>query len=228
MKNNICVISWLLGAMLISCLLPTEASGQYRPTIDVQEWPSGKVVLTSGDTIYGPVTFYRTEEVISVLNEDGTKSSYSPVNVQYFVAQEEPSGRAYTFRSLPWDLGRGYTDFKKPTFFEQLNQGDFTLIMREEYTQKDASRAEMLYAHNAMYGSEYYVPGSEWVDQIKGLYYIMLPDGEIVTLRNVRRDLHQLFGNKSREVKRFVKEKKLSYEKQHQLIAIVNFYNSLK
>ncbi|WP_266202542.1 hypothetical protein [Pontibacter kalidii] len=225
MKNNIYLTSWLLCVMLIICLLPIGASGQYRPTVDVQEWPSGKVVLTSGDTIYGPVTFYRAQEVVSVINEDGTKSSFSPVNVQYFVAQEEPSGRSYTFRSLPWDLGRDHTGFKKPTFFEQLNQGTFTLIMREEYVHRDASP---LYAHNALYDSEYYVPGSEWIDQIKGLYYIMLPDGEIVTLRNVRKDLQQLFGSKSREVKKFVKEKRLTYEKQHQLIAIVNFYNSLK
>lgn len=228
MKNHTFFNTWLCCFLLFVGLLPVETLGQYRPNIDVQEWPSGKVVLTSGDTIYGPITYYHSQEVISVLNEDGTKSSFSPVNVQYFIAQEEPSGRPYTFKSLMWDMGRHYTDFKKPTFFEQLNQGAFTLIMREEYIQKDNSRTSPFYANNAMYGSNYNVPGSEWLDQIRGLYYIMLPDGEIVTLRNVRKDLHRLFGSKSREVKKFVKEHKLGYEKPHQLIAIVNYYNSLK
>lgn len=162
------------------------------------------------------------------MNGDGTKSSFSPVNVQYFIGQEQPSGRSYTFRSLQWDLGRDFTDFKKPTFFEQLNQGTYTLIMREDYVRKDVASTSPLYAQNAMHGSNYYVPGSEWLDQIKGLFYILLPDGEIITLRNVRKDLHQLFGSKSKEVKKFARERNLGYEKQHQLIAIVNYYNSLK
>lgn len=227
MKNNIYLTTCLICFCLIICLLPNTVEGQYRPAVDIQEWPSGKVVLTSGDTIYGPITFYRTQDVVSVLHDDGTKSCFAPVNVQYFIAQEEPSGRSYTFRSLMWNLGKDYSDFKKPTFFEQLNQGRYTLIMREEYVYQDASRTSPLYAYNAMPDSDLYVPGSEWMDQIKGLYYVMLPDGEILTLRNVRKDLHQLFGNKSKEVKKFVRDRKLTYEKPHQVIAIVNYYNSL-
>ncbi|AKD01897.1 hypothetical protein POKO110462_10380 [Pontibacter korlensis] len=227
MKNNTFAAVLLLITSLSVYLLPRDVDAQYRPSIDVQEWPSGKVVLTSGDTIFGPITFYRTQEVVSVQNEDGTRSSFTPVNVQYFIAQEEPSGRSYTFRSLMWDMGRDYSDFKKPTFFEELNQGSYTLIMREDYIRKDPSRMSPLYANNAAYGSEYYVPGSEWIDQIKALYYVLLPNGEIVTLRNVRKDLHALFGNKSREVRKFVRERNLSYEKPHQLMSIISFYNSL-
>ncbi|WP_276496837.1 hypothetical protein [Pontibacter litorisediminis] len=228
MKNKILSNTYLYFGSLLFCLLSVEAFAQYRPEIDIQEWPSGKVVLTSGDTIYGPITFYRTKEVVSVLNDDGTKSTFSPVNVQYFIGQEEPSGRPYTFRSLMWNLGRDYSDFKKPTFFEQLNQGHFTLMMREEYVRKNTSRSNLLYAHNAIYDSQYYVPGSEWADQIKGLYYILLPDGQVITLRNARKDLYRLFGNKSRQVRKYVREKHLSYEKPHQMMAIVNYYNSLK
>lgn len=228
MKNHTLLLALFSFLLLLFCLPPTEVHAQYRPSIDVQEWPSGKVVLVSGDTIYGPITFYRTEDIVSVLHEDGSKSLYAPVNVQYFVAQEEPSGRAYTFLSLMWNLGRDYTDFKKPTFFEQLNQGTLKLIMREEYLRKDMSVTSPMYASTHLYTSESYVPGSEWVEYIKPLYYIELPDGEIVTLRNVKRDLNRLFGNKSREVRKYINEKRLTYEKPHHLMAIVNYYNSLK
>ncbi|MDX5438528.1 MAG: hypothetical protein LPK03_15095, partial [Pontibacter sp.] len=84
MKNFIKTITLLLFLSAICLITSSDAMAQFRPSIDVQEWPSGKIVLTSGDTLYGPVTFYRTQEVINVQNEDGTISSFSPVNVQYF------------------------------------------------------------------------------------------------------------------------------------------------
>lgn len=201
-----------------------NAFAQYRTEIDVQEWPAGKVVLTNGDTIYGPLTYHRTQEVVYVHNEeDGLISAFAPVNVQYFVAQEHPSNRPYTFRTLMWDLGRDYSDFKKPTFFEQLNQGPLTLVMRETYVRRDVH-----YASRQAYNNPYFYPmGNNHVDQIEELYYVLLPDGEVVTLRNVRKDLHKLFGDKSRQVKKFIKSRRLDYEKPHEMVAIVNYFNSL-
>ena len=212
--------------VLAAIVLSPDVSAQIRTKIDVQQWPAGKVVLTSGDTIYGPLTYHRTEEIVNVLNEDGTISAFSPVNVQYFVAQEKPSNRPYIFRTLMWDMGRDYTGFKKPTFFEQLNQGPLTLIMREgQVLRRDVSDVGRQGYHNASY---IYPVTDAYVDQVTPLYYVLLPDGEIVTLRHVRKDLHKLFGNKSREVRKYVRKKKLDYRKPHQLIAIINYFNSLQ
>ncbi|ARS36139.1 hypothetical protein [Pontibacter actiniarum] len=226
MKNKTTTLAFTAALAFITAILPQMAQAQFRSAIDVQEWPSGKIVLATGDTIYGPVTFHRSQEVINVQNEDGSLSSFSPVNVQYFVAQEQPSGRAYTFRSLMWDMGRDYSDFKKPTFFEQLNQGPLTLIMRESYVHKDSRGTSPYSSQGYLYDSNYYAPGSEWLSQIKELYYVMLPDGEIVTLRNVRKDLHKLFGKRAKQMKKYVKEHKLSYEKPHHVVAIVNYFNA--
>ncbi|WP_460924391.1 hypothetical protein [Pontibacter brevis] len=224
MKKSLTMLAQMVYVVFAVIGHSLDATAQYRPEVDVQEWPSGKVVLTSGDTIYGPLTLYRTQEVINVHNEDGTISAFSPVNVQYFVAQEHPSNRAYIFRSLMWDLGRDYSDFKKPTFFEQLNQGTLSLFMRETYVRRDAQYAG---THGYYSDPTLYPMGNNYLDQVHELYYVLLPDGEVVTLRNVRRDLHKLFGKKSRQVKKFVKEKKLDYKKPHELIAIVNHFNSL-
>lgn len=224
MKKNLTMLAQVVCVVIAVMVHSLNATAQYRAEIDVQNWPAGKVVLTTGDTIYGPLTFHRTQEVINVHNEDGTISSFSPVNVQYFVAQEMPSNRSYTFRTLMWNLGRDYSDFKKPTFFEQLNQGPLSLIMREAYVRRDVH-----YASNQIYANNpnLYQPGDGYIDQVTGLYYALLPDGEIVTLRNVRKDLHRLFGKKSKQVKKFVRSKKLDYSKPHELIAIVNYFNSL-
>lgn len=226
MKNKTTILCTVCLLIFLWVFEVTVAEAQRRSAIDVQEWPTGKVVLTSGDTLYGALTYYRTQDIVSIEQEDGSLASLSPVNVAYFVAQEMPSGRSYTFRTLQWDMGRPYSDFKKPTFFEELNRGSLTLVKRETYVRRDV---------NNMRGNGngyYYDPNfnnseNVWTDQVKELYYILLPDGEIICLRNLRKDLHSLFGNKSKDVKMFVKQNKLDYEKPHELIAIVNYFNAL-
>jgi hypothetical protein len=200
---------------------------QQRMEIDVQQWPTGKVVLTSGDTIYGPLAFYRSEDVVNVQNTDGTISAFSPVNVQYFVAQEQPSGRSYFFKTLMWDMGRDYTNFKKPTFFEQLNQGGLTLMMREAYINRHNNYSNSFYGQRYYYDPYFYPTGYQPTQVIKELYYVLLPNGEVVTLRHVRKDLHKLFGKKSRAVKKYVKDHRLDYERPHELVSIINYFNSL-
>ena len=218
----------MIGLLVGICagFWPSITNAQYRPSIDVQEWPKGKVVLTSGDTLYGALTYYRTQEIVNVQHSDGSVSAVSPVNVEYFVAQEMPSGRSHIFRTLNWDMGREYSDFKKPTFFEELNQGALTLVMRETYVRRDANNSRGL-SGNYLYDPTFYNSTSQWMDQVKELYYILLPNGDIVSLRNVRKDLHTLFGEKSKEVKSYVKQNRLEYEKPHELIAIVNYFNTL-
>jgi hypothetical protein len=222
-----------IGVRMISVVaaivgISSYAYPQYRSEIDVQQWPAGKVVLMSGDTIYGPLTFFRTEDVVNIQNSDGTVSAFSPVNVQYFVTQEQPSGRTLVFRTLLWDMGRDYNKFKKPTFFEQLNQGPFTLLMREAYTGGANNYANGPYGQQ-QYNNPYYYPmGSQTVEVVKELYYVLLPDGNVVTLRNVRKDLHRLFGAKSKQVKSYAKVHHLEYERPHELIAIVNYFNMLQ
>lgn len=218
----------MIGLLVGICagFWPSVTNAQYRPTIDVQEWPKGKVVLTSGDTLYGALTYYRTQEIVNVQHSDGSVSAVSPVNVEYFVAQEMPSGRSHLFRTLNWDMGREYSNFKKPTFFEELNKGPLTLVVRETYVRRDANYSRGL-SDTYLYDPAFYNSTSQWMEQVKELYYILLPNGDIVALRNVRKDLHTLFGDRSREVKSYVRQNKLEYEKPHELIAIVNYFNTL-
>jgi hypothetical protein len=161
-----------------------------------------------------------------VQHSDGSFTCLSPVNVEYFVAQEMPSGRSQVFKTLRWDMGREHSDFKKPTFFEELNSGTLTLIKREAYVRREASNSRGL-ASNDIFNQPSDSGDSQWRDQVKELYYVLLPDGNIIYLKNIRKDLHSLFGNKSRDIKSYVKQNKLEYDKSHELIAIVNYFNAL-
>lgn len=217
----------MLGVLVAAVGVSLNAWGQQSAGLEVQQWPEGEVVLTNGDIIYGPLALYRAQDVVSVQNEDGSISSYSPVHVQYFVAQDQPSGRAYLFRTMPRDMGRTYSDFKKPIFFEQLNQGPLTLMRREVPMNPESNNTTSLYGRNSYAAPGSYPVGYAATEQTQEIYYMLQPNGEIVTLQNVRRDLHKLFGKKSGKVKAYVKEHCLDYDRPYMLIAIVNHFNSL-
>lgn len=81
--------------------------------IDVQEWESGVVILITGDTVSGAIAYHCKEDVIEVLKEDKSISTFSPVNVSYFVVNNNAMGEQQTFKTLYWDQGKTNSDFKK-------------------------------------------------------------------------------------------------------------------
>ncbi|MCC9166175.1 hypothetical protein [Pontibacter harenae] len=217
-------LSLLLGILFM--FTSDEAAAQLRSRIDVQEWPNGMVVLTTGDTLRGPIAFYRKDDVINVLHSDGTVSALSPVNVQYFIAQDSFKDQPHVFVSLMWDQGKDYSNFKRPTFFEQLSPGNVTLVMREAYVQRDISRSSRLLA-SSYYYDPYYYSGSQMTEEVRELYYLLMPDGNVLTLRKTKRDLLRAFGNKASQVKTFVKNERLSYDRPTDLVSILEYYNGL-
>jgi hypothetical protein len=216
---------YLLGIVLLLIgFWPTKASGQYRDTFENHEWLYGKVYLTSGDSLQGPVVYHPALDVVQIASEDGTVSSLSPVNVSHFTVAGVYRDKPQLFRALFWNQGKQHDDFKKPMFFEQVCSGKLVLIRRftgimpinkEAASMKESSQ-RVYYPH--FIGTP---------EEIQEDYYALLPDGEIVQLRNRRRNLQQLFGDKSGQVKRYVKTEKLDYNNPKQLIAIVDYFNTL-
>ncbi len=213
------ITSLIIVCLCCALMLPGLIQAQQLNALDAQEWPKGKVVLVSGDTIYGALSYYRTQDIVNVHHQDGTLSSFSPVNVQYFIAQELPSGRSYTFRTLYWDMGRANSDFKKPTFFEELNRGMVMLLVRESFVYKNGTTPNLINGNPYQY--------SDVNDQVIQQYFLLLPNNKIVTLRNLRKDLYSLFGNKSKDVKSYIKLNRLDFEKRHELVAIINYFNTI-
>ncbi|WP_461491657.1 hypothetical protein [Pontibacter sp. HJ8] len=210
----------LMVTLVLSFYLPLQVYGQLRELYEAEEWHYGKIVLATGDSLFGSVMYHPIQDVVQVESNDGAISSFSPVNVSHFVVRDKYNGRPQIFRSLFWNLGRVNTDFKKPVFFEQLNNGTISLIKRQAGVRK----SDM--------GNGNYVDESDpqWYDtseEVKESYYALLPDGEIVALRNIRRDLLRLFGKKANTVKQFVRSNELDFNKPHELVMIVNYFNTL-
>ncbi|MBJ6118656.1 hypothetical protein JAO76_10660 [Pontibacter sp. BT310] len=212
----------------VICLLSSTAlKAQTREAIDVQIWPRGEVTLTSGEVLKGVVTYYRSQDIITVSLADNTLSSLSPVNVAKFEVSNAYSNRRHLFKSIYWDQGDEHTDFKKPTFFEQIMEGNITLLMRESYNKRivDSHLASMM--ENRTTDPLGYPIQGIYYDQIKPLFYVMNPAGEIKVIQQTRKDFLLYCGKKAPVIKSFVRKNRLNFDQPSDFIAIVNYYNTL-
>lgn len=217
-------ISVLVSAGLLCCF---TCSAQTRGDIDVQYWPKGTVKLTTGEVLEGFVTFYRSQDIITVMLPDSTLSSLTPVNVEQFEVTDGLGTRNHIFRTIYWDQGKDYSDFKIPTFFEQVLHGKVTLLMKETYNSRglDPFLAEV--SEGSAYDPLGYPTNGQFADQIKPHFYVLQPDGKVVQLQKIRKDFLQYCGKKATLIKSFARKQKLSFELPHEFVTIVNYYNTL-
>ncbi|CAN5913352.1 hypothetical protein BH24BAC1_BH24BAC1_17160 [soil metagenome] len=207
-------------------LLPAQAQGAL-----ISEWPRGMVVLNDGDTIRGPLTYYRAEDLIQVQAPDGSVQAFAPVNVYAFTVSSGRNARRQVFRTHMWNRGKDYSDFKSPAFFEQLSrEGQYSLVKRESVVRRDMNQ-EMMF-RRGMYRYDPYMMGApmmgpRFVEQVKDHFFLLSPDGKIQALRNPKKDLLSAFDDKSRQVKSFIKENNITFTTSQDLIRVIAFYNSL-
>ena len=214
----------LFVSFLFTLYLPAMAQ-----RVDIQEWPKGRIVLTSGDTLHGPITYHRTEDIIRVSLPDGSIQAFAPVNVSSFTVTDERSRIWQTFKPYLWNRGNDYSDYKAPAFFELLTEGRYTLVKREILTTRSQNYGPMYAGYNRYYDPYGYGYGNmRQQTVVQDLFYINNPKGDIIALRNPKRDLDDLFGSKAREMKEFVKRNNLEYDNARDLARIVSHFNGLQ
>lgn len=255
--------SALGGVLLVPALLLIAhgaTHAQANGTGFVQNFAGGTVLLASGDTIEGPITFHRSEDVILVTMPDQTVSTLAAVAVQSFAVKGEqgnnlrqydnfytarqgyyhgnpgynrPAGRRVLdagqvriFRVYRWNRGNDYSDFRSPAFFEQISGGPNVLLRRETLIQRP-----MNYASPYGYGMGAYGMGMPrtigYYTDVKDAFYLGLPDGNVLSLRNPKKDLLNAFRQQSKLIDKYAKENQLDYTKAQDLAYIINYANSL-
>jgi hypothetical protein len=200
-------------------------SGQAQNAFELT-WRTGEVILTSGDTVSGEITLRHPEDVVKVVRQDGSINAFSPVNVKVFDVMDEqnigifrsgsgPQQFRRTYQTLFWNHDKGYSNFKSPAFFVILKPGNYSLLMRET-KERQYDNSNNAYAGQAVA-----------VEKIEEQYYLLMPNQEIKSLRNPRKDLPNLFPTKSKEIIAYAREKGLSFTDPDELSKIVEYCNSL-
>ena len=193
--------------------------------VDIQEWAKGRVILTSGDTLTGPVTYHRTEDIVRVTLPDGSIQAFAPVNVASFSVSD---GRfSQTFKPYMWNRDNDYSDYKAPAFFEQLNEGRYSLVKRETVVRRNLNSGPIYAGYGRYYDPYGYGNSSRYVNQVQDLFYLNTPDNKIVSLRRPKRDLEEVFGRKNKEMKSFIAANRLDYDNARDLVLIVSHFNEI-
>ena len=220
---------FLVRLVLVIGLTLTSFYAVFAQQVDNQEWPKGRIVLTSGDTLFGPITYHRSEDIIRVTLANGSVQAFAPVNVSSFTVTDAQNRFSQTFRPYMWNHDNDYSDYLAPAFFEVLSEGEYALVKREELTTRNVNYGPM-YAgagrYYNPYGYGYGGPRSQTI--VLDLFYVYTPKQQIRALRNPKRDLETLFGDKGKEMKQYIKTNKLEYDNARDLAVIIGQFNRLQ
>ncbi|MCA8830033.1 hypothetical protein [Hymenobacter pini] len=253
----------IFGFLLL--LLPVAAQAQRGGEGFTQQFNRGSVLLSTGDTLSGPVMLHRTEETLTMSLADNTVRTLPAVNVQSFAVQGERYDRSrerfyyddfyamrqgyyygnplYTmpaprrrerpdtalvrvFRTYRWNRGNDYSDFRAPGFFEQLSSGPIILLRREGLVQRPINSGVGPYGYG---GYGYGMPSRTvgYYTDVQDSFFLGLPNGNVVTLRNPKKDVLAYFRDTSRRIEQYAKDNKLSFTDARELAYIINYANSL-
>ncbi|PJJ60218.1 hypothetical protein [Hymenobacter chitinivorans] len=257
-------LRYSLGIVLVAVGLSlgatTPAAAQQRANF-TQEFGGSTVLLTTGDTLRGPLALHRNEDVIRLTMPDNTVNTLSAVAVQSFAVKGQQADRrnyyddfydarsgyyygspyynmpprprrervdtslVRVFRTYRWNHDNDYSDFKSPAFFEQLSGGPNILLRREALVERAVNNGPMYggYGYNP-----YGVPRTSYYREIKDAFYLGLPSGNVLPLRNPKKDLLAAFRQQAKQIEQYAKDNKLDFSDPRELAFIVNYANSLQ
>lgn len=246
-------------------LLPLTTQAQRSGKGFTQQFNRATVLLSTGDTIAGPLALHRSEEMLTMTLPDNTVRTLPAISVQsfavqgerydrsreryyyddfysmrqgyyygnpYFTSQPRPLRRerpdttlVRVFRTYRWNRDNDYSDFRAPGFFEQLSGGPIILLRREGLVERPIT-------YNGPYGYGGYGGGMTgrtmgYYTDVKDNFYLGLPNGNVLSLRNPKKDLLNYFQTHARQIEQYAKQNKLNFTEARELAFLVNYANSL-
>lgn len=199
--------------------------------LNKHDWSVGEVILTDGDTLKGGVSYYFHKELIQVKDIDGLIRTFSPVNVARFRVFNEQRQEFQTFRPFLYAPNPEEPTFKTPTFFEVVTEGKYTLIKRSSYVIRNLDPIPA-YTTRGQYYEPYPVTrktsdlNSYQLARLNA-YYLYTPENEIIPLRHPKKNLEELYRDKSAPMKAFIRRRNLSYKNPVALTHVVQYFNHL-
>jgi hypothetical protein len=196
---------------LFLTILAHQVSAQTFPS---EIWHEGRVVLIDNQEFKGLVK-YDLETDIVQLNDNKTIRTFSSKKLLYFEIFDESVDTYRQFYALPYSVSQGY---ETPILFEVLHEGrPLSLLAREAVTTETVPQYS------------YYYGRSNYFSRYKLIYefYFFNEKTGISRYHMKKRELLDLMGRKSSEVRKFINDNNLRVDRRRDLERITAYYNSL-
>lgn len=175
-------------------------------------WHDGRIVLERGDTLKGTVKYDMQQDIVQYTANNQTVEVFSARKVLFFEIFDTTVKKYRQFFSLPFNAGQS-SSYKSLVFFELLENGKLSLLSRESVELRSQTTG-------------YY--GSFYTRQILvNRFFFMDENGEIREFAGNKNDLLDMFGKKSNDVEKYMRQNHLKIDDKYEFAQIVAYYNSL-
>ncbi len=175
-------------------------------------WHPGMVVTQKYDTIVGKIKYNIPNNIIQV-DLGHKKLTMTALRIKRFTIMDITDSTRRDFQVFPFQTSR---DYNRPVIFEVLQEGSTPLLTREHITlQSQGGFANQGFAAS--------------VRVLAYDYFYLAGDGLAKHFRNNRKGVMKIFSDYyTRQMQEYIKENRLHYGFQDDLIAIFEHYNQLK
>lgn len=175
------------------------------PFLDT-EWQEGTVTLVSGKTHVFSMKYLVYSDLILTKNQH---DSINMLNLSNQIQNIQMNGRTFLFVNYP------------------LNNKMKNGLMESIYDNK--SKLLKLYTCRLEKGAETSGYQEKAKDKflIKETLYCQLAGGNLIPLPRVKKELFQLFGDKSGKVEKYFKEQKMKIKAEKDIAKLLEYYDSL-
>lgn len=190
---------------------PSKAKGS--PYLN-EEFVHGEVIVNEKVEEVGKMRYNAFRNEVEILDNLSKDSYYSLLKRAYI--KVEIDGKLYRIYT--------YVDNDKSiktSYFTELNEGPLKLLFKPEALLKQARTPSTSYEKYSpptyVWNSSYYILDNRNKDS----------ENHAVKVRLTKNNILDFTGSKKNEMKLYVKEKKLNLRKEQDVIAFLNYFNSL-
>ena len=200
-------------------LLSSFAKGQTFPQ---ENWYEGNVTLSDGEKKQGTIKYDLETNTIQLQWNDKIETYHASQFITFSIyLEEEKLNRS--FYVLPH---ANVSDYKRPTIFELILEGEISLLAREYIaTRNDA-------ANNGFMGSRWGAFNNPFPTTFSTQYlafrlFLVDKEANIKALSNNRNDVIAAFGAHQKELKKYVKAEKIKVDRVADVADLVRYFNQL-
>jgi len=207
--------------MLIHLLVSAHLVGQEFPQ-DI--WYRGSVTFNDGTTKEGIINYDLDANAIRIEIDQKVETYHANQFRSYSIYQEEEN----FYRNFYVLQHANSTNYRRPTVFELINEGEVSLLAREYIaTRSDNTNSSFFRNSFGGFGNPYAPVNTITTRYLAFNLFLVDNRGKVTALSTNKKAVISAFGAHQKELKKFIKENKLKMDRVMHMSRLVDYFNQL-